>query len=74
MAILETREVCDKHPELDAALRTLAHFPSLECSRRGPGQQVWISEFSIDPMHAAYTADTLADFGAFQTGFGLGCQ
>jgi hypothetical protein len=25
---------------------------------------VWISRFSVDPVHAAYTADTLADFGA----------
>ncbi|MFI9643910.1 SUKH-3 domain-containing protein [Micromonospora sp. NPDC051925] len=64
MAILEARELNLGHPELPAALDALARFPSLESSRRGPGRQVWISRFSIDPVHAAYTVDTLADFGA----------
>ncbi|MEU7614727.1 SUKH-3 domain-containing protein [Micromonospora rifamycinica] len=64
MAILETRELHRGHPDFPAALDTLRHFPSLESSRRGPGRQVWISRFSVDPVHAAHTVDTLADFGA----------
>ncbi|MFY1586642.1 SUKH-3 domain-containing protein [Micromonospora sp. WMMD734] len=64
MAILEAHELRRGHPEIPAALDTLTRFPSLESSRRGPGREVWISRFSVDPVHAAYTADTLADFGA----------
>ncbi|WFE64064.1 SUKH-3 domain-containing protein [Micromonospora sp. WMMD714] len=64
MAILEAHETRHGHSDFPAALDTLSHFPSLESSRRGPGRQVWISRFSIDPVHAAYTVDTLADFGA----------
>lgn len=63
-AILEAREMRHGHSDFPAALNTLSRFPSLESSRRGPGRQVWISRFSVDPVHAAYTADTLADFGA----------
>ncbi|MFF5171647.1 SUKH-3 domain-containing protein [Micromonospora sp. NPDC000089] len=67
MAIREALEVTSEqheHPSLTAAQATLSKFPGLVSGRRGPGQQVWISWFSIDPLHAAHTADTLADFGA----------
>ncbi|MEU1889051.1 SUKH-3 domain-containing protein [Micromonospora rifamycinica] len=63
-AILEAREMRHGHSDFPAALDALSRFPSLESSRRGPGRQVWISRFSVDPVHAAYTVDTLADFGA----------
>ncbi|MBW4704977.1 MULTISPECIES: SUKH-3 domain-containing protein [unclassified Micromonospora] len=63
-AIAETREISPRHPDLTSALNALTRFPGLASGRRGPGRQVWISRFSIDPVHAAYTAATLADFGA----------
>ncbi|MEH0819083.1 MULTISPECIES: SUKH-3 domain-containing protein [unclassified Micromonospora] len=64
IAILETHERSSGHPQFPAAQEALAKFPGLTCGRRGPGRDVWISWFSIDPLHAAHTADTLADFGA----------
>ncbi|MEH1054621.1 SUKH-3 domain-containing protein [Micromonospora sp. CPCC 206171] len=64
IAILETLERSSGHPELPAAQEALTRFPGLTSGRRGPGREVWISWFGIDPLHAAHTADTLADFGA----------
>ncbi|MGW0432940.1 SUKH-3 domain-containing protein [Micromonospora sp. NPDC003197] len=53
-----------RHEVFPAAERTLRSFPGLICGRRGPGEQVWISRFEIDPVAVAHTADTLAAFAA----------
>jgi hypothetical protein len=53
-----------RHEVFDAAHATISAFSSLASGRRGPGRQVWISRFEIDPLHAVHSADTLADFGA----------
>ncbi|WP_328824156.1 SUKH-3 domain-containing protein [Verrucosispora sioxanthis] len=45
----------------DAAVGTL---PRLRSHRRGPGEQVWISRFDIDPRQVAQTAESLRDFAA----------
>ncbi|KKK06241.1 SUKH-3 domain-containing protein [Micromonospora sp. HK10] len=66
-AITDTRQVAGRHHRhepLLAAERALTAFPALLTRRRGPGQQVWISPFTTNPLRAAHTADTLADFGA----------
>lgn len=59
-------ETCDiaTHMPFPAALRTITAFPSLSSGRRGPGQQVWISRFRLEPLAAAHSAASLADFGA----------
>ncbi|NES15263.1 hypothetical protein G3554_10205 [Micromonospora sp. PPF5-17] len=66
-AIGETLEVAGRHHRHEAfpaAERTLTAFPTILSRRRGPGSEVWISRFTINPLRSAHTADTLADFGA----------
>ncbi len=66
-AITETRDVAGqhhRHPAFPAAQAALTAFPAVLTRRRGPGEQVWISRFTTNPLRAAHTADTLADFGA----------
>ncbi|GIJ77916.1 YwqJ-like deaminase [Micromonospora phaseoli] len=53
-----------QHPSFPAATSTLTAFPRLAAKRRGPGKEVWISRFDIQPRQVANTADTLADFAA----------
>jgi hypothetical protein len=54
-----------RHPHVafPAAQQALAAFPGLASGRRGPGEQVWISRFQINPLAVAHSADTLAEFG-----------
>ncbi|WDZ88069.1 SUKH-3 domain-containing protein [Micromonospora cathayae] len=54
----------ERHSRIAAALGALTAFPSLASGRRGPGEQVWISRFQVDPLLVAHTAASLADFGA----------
>ncbi|RLK23438.1 YwqJ-like deaminase [Micromonospora sp. M71_S20] len=66
-AIRETCEVAGqrhRHEPFPAAERALTAFPAIVSSRRGPGEQVWISRFTTNPLRSAYSADTLADFAA----------
>ncbi|MEV0002328.1 SUKH-3 domain-containing protein [Micromonospora sp. NPDC050980] len=66
-AIAETREIAGQHHRhevFSAAEEALTAFPAILSRRRGPGEQVWISRFSTNPLRVAHTADTLADFGA----------
>lgn len=66
-AIADTRQVAGRHHRHEpflAAEQVLTAFPALLTRRRGPGQQVWISPFTTNPLRAAHTADTLANFGA----------
>ncbi|MGW4461102.1 SUKH-3 domain-containing protein [Micromonospora sp. NPDC004704] len=53
-----------RHQGFEAAERTLTAFPGVVCGRRGPGEQVWIRRFEINPAGAAYSADSLAGLGA----------
>ncbi len=52
------------HVAFPAAVEAITRFPGLIGSRRGPGQQVWISRFDVMPHLVAHNADTLADFAA----------
>ncbi|WP_442929891.1 SUKH-3 domain-containing protein [Micromonospora sp. WMMC241] len=66
-AIAETKEITGQHHRHEvfpAAEAALTAFPAVLSRRRGPGEQVWISRFTTNPLRAAHTADTLADFGA----------
>ncbi|MBQ1074636.1 SUKH-3 domain-containing protein [Micromonospora sp. C31] len=66
-AIRETCEVAGqrhRHESFPAAERALTAFPAIVSSRRGPGEQVWISRFTTNPLRSAHSADTLADFTA----------
>ncbi|MFG1952106.1 SUKH-3 domain-containing protein [Micromonospora sp. NPDC048830] len=66
-AIEETCAVTSRlhrHEPFPAAEAALTAFPAVFPRRRGPGRQVWISRFHTNPTRAAYSADTLADFGA----------
>ncbi|MGC4894770.1 SUKH-3 domain-containing protein [Micromonospora sp. DT31] len=66
-AINETKEIAGQHHRHEvfpAAARALTAFPALLSRRRGPGEQVWISRFTTNPLRAAHTADSLADFAA----------
>ncbi|MEU4569380.1 SUKH-3 domain-containing protein [Micromonospora sp. NPDC023956] len=53
-----------RHQAFPAAQAALTDFLSLFSKRRGPGEQVWISRFTLSPLLGAHSADTLADFGA----------
>ncbi|TYC07041.1 hypothetical protein FXF53_00015 [Micromonospora sp. WP24] len=64
-AIRETREVRGqrhRHEPFPAAVAALTAFPALLSRRRGPGEEVWISRFTTNPLRGAHSADTLADF------------
>ncbi|SBT68639.1 SUKH-3 immunity protein [Micromonospora sediminicola] len=66
-AIAETAEVAGqrhRHEAFRAAHEALTAFPAVLSRRRGPGEEAWISRFTTNPLRAAHTADTLADFGA----------
>ncbi|MFC0508143.1 SUKH-3 domain-containing protein [Micromonospora costi] len=66
-AIQETCEVAGRqhrHEPFPAAVRALTAFPAVLSRRRGPGEQVWISRFTTNPLRGAHSADTLADFAA----------
>jgi hypothetical protein len=66
-AIAETCQVAGRrhrHEPFPAAVRALTDFPAILSRRRGPGEQVWISRFTTNPLRGAHSADTLADFGA----------
>ncbi|MEV4666163.1 SUKH-3 domain-containing protein [Micromonospora echinofusca] len=66
-AIRETCEITGqrhRHEPFPAAERALTAFPAIVSSRRGPGEQVWISRFTTNPLRSAHSADTLADFAA----------
>ncbi|MFG3710040.1 SUKH-3 domain-containing protein [Micromonospora sp. NPDC047730] len=66
-AIRETCEVTGqrhRHEPFPAAERALTSFPAVVSSRRGPGEAVWISRFTTNPLRSAHSADTLADFAA----------
>jgi len=65
-AIAETREIAGRrheHQVFAAAVQALTSFPAVLSRRRGPGQEVWISRFTTNPLRGAHSADTLADFG-----------
>ncbi|SCL19249.1 SUKH-3 domain-containing protein [Micromonospora inyonensis] len=67
IAIEETVEIgtaAHRHQAFPAAEAALADFLSLFSKRRGPGEQVWISRFTMSPLRGAHSAATLADFGA----------
>jgi hypothetical protein len=53
-----------RHESFPAAEETIYAFPGLVAGRMGPGEQLWIRRFLIEPSSAAHTADTLADFAA----------
>jgi hypothetical protein len=53
-----------RHEVFPAAHEALSAFPSVESGRRGPGERSWIRRFSVNPVEAAHSADTLADFSA----------
>ncbi|NJP35018.1 SUKH-3 domain-containing protein [Micromonospora thermarum] len=66
-AIRETCEVpgrTHRHEPFPAAREALTAFPAVVSSRRGPGEAVWISRFTTNPLHGAHSADILADLGA----------
>lgn len=65
--ILQTLAVTSgdhRHELFPAVEAALTEFPVLLSARVGPGEEVWISRFDIYPLYAAYSAATLADFGA----------
>jgi hypothetical protein len=53
-----------RHETFPAVDQALTAFPSLVGVRRGPGEQVWIQRFDVDPRAVAHTADSLGDFAA----------
>lgn len=66
-AIQETCEVAGRqhrHAPFPAAVRALTAFPAILSRRRGPGEEVWISRFTTNPLRGAHSADTLADFAS----------
>ncbi|MFI6328663.1 SUKH-3 domain-containing protein [Micromonospora chersina] len=66
-AIAETRDIAGRHHRHEtfpAAAQALTDFPAILSRRRGPGQDVWISRFTTNPLRGAHSADSLADFGA----------
>ncbi|MEV0325557.1 SUKH-3 domain-containing protein [Micromonospora echinospora] len=66
-AIRETLDITGvghRHTVFPAAEAALTAFPALLSKRRGPGEQVWISHFSTNPLRGAHSAATLADFGS----------
>ncbi|MFI8804261.1 SUKH-3 domain-containing protein [Micromonospora chalcea] len=66
-AMTETREIAGqhhRHEPFPAAEAALTAFPAVLSRRRGHGEQVWISRFTTNPLRAAHSADSLADFGA----------
>ncbi|MFJ6195294.1 SUKH-3 domain-containing protein [Micromonospora sp. NPDC092111] len=66
-AMTETCEVTSavhRHERFAAAERVFLDFPAINTFRRRPGVDVWIRLFDTNPLRAAHTADTLADFGA----------
>ncbi|MEH0845292.1 SUKH-3 domain-containing protein [Micromonospora sp. CPCC 205711] len=66
-AIAETCEItgrAHRHEPFPAAEQVFLDFPALGTFRRRPGTEVWIRVFDTNPLRAAHTADTLADFGA----------
>ncbi|MGW5011205.1 SUKH-3 domain-containing protein [Micromonospora chalcea] len=66
-AMTETKEIAGRHHRHEAfpaAEAALTAFPAVLSRRRGPGEQVWISRFTTNPLRAAHSADSLADFGA----------
>ncbi|MCZ7473366.1 SUKH-3 domain-containing protein [Micromonospora sp. WMMC273] len=66
-AMTETKEIAGqhhRHEPFPAAEAALTAFPAVLSRRRGPGAKVWISRFTTNPLRAAHTADSLADFGA----------
>ncbi|KAB1905288.1 SUKH-3 domain-containing protein [Micromonospora sp. AMSO31t] len=66
-AMAETREIAGRHRRHEAfpaAEQALTAFPAILSRRRGPGEDVWISRFTTNPLRGAHTADTLGDFGA----------
>ncbi|PZF93580.1 hypothetical protein C1I99_20405 [Micromonospora deserti] len=66
-AIRETCQIAGRqhrHEPFPAAERALTAFPAVLSGRRGPGEAVWISEFTTNPLRSAHSADTLADFTA----------
>ncbi|MEH1097725.1 SUKH-3 domain-containing protein [Micromonospora sp. CPCC 205561] len=70
LAMGAIRETCDvvgrqhRHEPFPAAEQALTAFPAIVSSRRGPGEQVWISRFTTNPLRSAHSTDTLADFAA----------
>ncbi|WP_174533321.1 SUKH-3 domain-containing protein [Micromonospora chalcea] len=66
-AMTETKEIAGRHHRHEAfpaAEAALTAFPAVLSRRRGPGEQVWISRFTTNPLRAAHSADSLADFAA----------
>ncbi|MDO3682894.1 YwqJ-related putative deaminase [Micromonospora sp. C28ISP2-4] len=66
-AMTETKAIAGqhhRHEAFPAAEAALTAFPAVLSRRRGPGEQVWISRFTTNPLRAAHTADSLADFAA----------
>ncbi|SCL35367.1 YwqJ-like deaminase [Micromonospora pallida] len=61
---LEIGTAAHRHQVFPAAEEALIAFPALLSKRRGPGEQVWISRFTTNPLRAAHSAASLADFGA----------
>lgn len=50
-----------RHEPFPAARAALTAFPGLVSGRRGPGEQVWIRRFEINPSLVTHTADSLGD-------------
>ncbi|MFC0007454.1 SUKH-3 domain-containing protein [Micromonospora siamensis] len=64
-AMAETCEVTGRthrHEPFPAATRVFLDFPAIVTLRRRPGREIWIRQFDTNPVWAAHTADTLADF------------
>ncbi|MEO3744456.1 SUKH-3 domain-containing protein [Plantactinospora sp. B5E13] len=60
--VVETPGQRHRHTSFPAVESALTRFPGLVSARRGPGEQVWIRRFDLDPRAAAHTADSLGDF------------
>ncbi|MEV7229451.1 SUKH-3 domain-containing protein [Polymorphospora sp. NPDC051019] len=58
-----------RHEAFPAAKVALTAFPGLVSGRRGPGEQVWVRRFEINPGSVAHTADTLGDLARL-----IGCR
>jgi hypothetical protein len=49
-------------PSFPAAEQALTVVPFADCRSRGPGRDLWVRPFTIDPQAVPHAAATLADF------------
>jgi hypothetical protein len=54
----------NRHAFFPAALAVLAEFGGLRVELDGPGEDLALTGFALDPLLALHTVDTLAAFGA----------